>query len=524
MQPVVMAIDAGTGSCRCLLFTLEGKEVAAASAEWTHPVAPGVPGGFDFNTAANGLLLDTVIARCLRSYAGSASDIKAIATTSMREGIVLYDKAGEALWACPNIDARSTLEAERLVETGLADRIFDVAGDWVSITTPARLKWLEAHRPDILERAVTFGMISDWAATRLTGQYFTEPSAGSSTALFDLSSRSWSSELFEALGIDPAITPNVVESGSPIGAVTPAAAERSGLVAGTPVIAGGGDTQLGLIGLRRGRGDATLFGGSFWQMTTLLDRPLTDPARGPRTLCHAAPGLWMMEGIGFLSGLSLRWFRDAFCQAEVESARARGLSPFDVMGESAQAMPPGANGVTAVMASIMQSDGWTQAPPTLLGFDFNRPAETGRAAATRAIMEAAAYAAREHLRVLEGLSGTVFPEVVFSSGASRGNLWPQIVADVLGRPVIVPDNSESTSLGCAMLAAVGAGLFADLEEAGAMAGGARRRIEPNPEHAALYDELSRDWLRISRAMIEMAESGVTKPMWRPAGARKKTHS
>ncbi|QDZ09508.1 hypothetical protein FPZ08_01350 [Devosia ginsengisoli] len=521
MQPVVMAIDAGTGSCRCLLFNLKGEEVASASAEWTHPAAPGAAGGFDFDTNANGRLLDSVIKRCLASYGGTPGDIKAISSTSMREGVVLYDKAGEVLWACPNIDARASVEAEALVQEGLADLIFDTAGDWVSITTPARLKWLEAHRPDILERTVKFGMISDWAATRLTGEYFTEPSAGSSTALFDLSSRTWSHDLFGRLGLDIAITPTVVESGSPVGAVTAAAAERTGLLAGTPVIAGGGDTQLGLLGLKRGRFDATLFGGSFWQMTTLLDHPLVDPARGPRTLCHAAPGLWMVEGIGFLSGLSLRWFRDAFWQAEVSAAAKSGISPFSLMEKSAQNIPPGANGVTAVMASVMQSDGWTQAPPTLLGFDFNRPEQTGRAAATRAIMEAAAYAAGEHLKMLERLSGNIFPQIVFSGGASQGSLWPKIVADVLGRPVVIPNNSESTSVGCAMLAAVGAGLFSNLDDAGAMASGPRQQIEPDLRHTAAYEDLSQKWLRLNDAMIGLGESGLATPMWRPAGARRK---
>jgi autoinducer 2 (AI-2) kinase len=521
MQPLMMAIDAGTGSCRCLLFNLRGEEVAAASAEWTHPIASSAPGGFDFDTRENGRLLDKVIAGCLKRYGGSPRDVKAISTTSMREGVVLYDKVGDVLWACPNIDARATAEAEALVEAGLADLIFDTAGDWVSITTPARLKWLEAHRPDILQRTVRFGLISDWAATRLTGEYFTEPSAGSSTALFDLSSRSWSSVLFDRLGIDVAIAPTVVESGTPIGAVTAVAAERTGLAPGTPVVAGGGDTQLGLIGLNRRRHDATLFGGSFWQMTTLLDHPLTDPGRRPRTLCHAAPGLWMMEGIGFLSGLSMRWFRDAFWQAEAGVAATRELSGFSVMEAAAGSMPPGANGVTAVMGSVMQSDGWVQPSPTLLGFDFNRPERTGRAAATRAIMEAAAYAASEHLGLLEQLSSVNFTEIVFSSGASQGTLWPQIVADVIGRPVVIPTVSESTSLGCAMLAAVGAAFFSSLDEASVMAAGPKRTVEPNLAHKEVYDELSKKWLGLNDAMIGLAEAGLVTPMWRPAGARPK---
>lgn len=511
----VMAIDAGTGSGRAIVYGSDGSIAGLAQEEWSHPAAPGVPNGLDFDTAANGALIDRVIAGAIARAGIGAAEIKAVSTTSMREGVVLYDAEGRALWACPNVDARAQVEAEELVAAGIADRVFAIAGDWVSITSPARLLWIRKHRPDVAARARHLGLISDWLATRLTGAYFTEPSAGSSTALFDIASRRWSEELLGLLDIDAGIFPPVVEPGTAIGHVTPEAAERSGLAAGTPVVAGGGDTQLALVGLGRKAGDATLVGGSFWQMTMLADGPLVDPARGPRTLCHATPREWMVEGIGFLTGFSLRWLRDAFFEPLRHASDESSFARIEAM---AAAMPPGAGGVFATLANPMQSDAWLHPSPGFVGFDFNRP-EIGLGAMARSVMEAGAFAAHLHLTALEALSGLSFPRIQFTGGSSQGTLWPQIVADVIGRPLDIPVIKETTALGCAMLAAVGGGIFATLEEAvAAMASPIERTVEPDPAATERYAGIEARWARVNRAMTDLALDGALEPLWRPAGA------
>ena len=135
--------------------------------------------------------------------------------------------------------------------------------------------------------------------------------------------------------------PPVHDPGTVIGTVTAAAAEQTGLRPGTPVVAGGADTQLGLLGAGARPGEYTVVAGTFWQNTILLDRPLIDPQIRLRTLCHVLPDQWMLEGIGFYCGMSMRWFRDAFCAAEVEQARRRGVDPYVVMEEAAAQAPPG---------------------------------------------------------------------------------------------------------------------------------------------------------------------------------------
>jgi len=513
---LVMAIDAGTGSGRAIIYDLTGTVVGAAQEEWTHPVAQAAPGGFDFLAEKNGRLIDRVIRQAIENAGVQAERVAAVATTSMREGIVLYDENDLVIWACPNIDSRAKIEAEKLVESGLADDIFHTAGDWVSITAPARLHWLKNNQPNVFARVRRMGMISDWLATRLTGAYFTEPSAGSSSALFDLGKRSWSAKLVEGVGLDPAILPQVVESGTQIGTVRPKAAARCGLAPGTPVIAGGADTQLALLGLGRRSGDATLVGGSFWQMTFLADTPLIDPSFGPRTLCHARPGEWMVEGIGFLSGFALRWVRDAFLSPILKHG-GTSMNEFDLIETLASKSPAGT--VIATTACPMQSDNWRQPPLSFLGFELNEPGlAVGQLA--RGVMESGALLAQQHLERLEALSGVRHDVLQFTGGSSLGTLWPQIVADVTGREIDIPAVTETTALGCAMLAATGARLFPTLDDAvQSMASPISRRVSPDPAMHDAYRDIGRRWNEVTGTTTELAAKGMLEPIWRPAGAR-----
>lgn len=512
MSAVFLAIDAGTGSARALAFDIEGRLVAHAAREWSHPAVEGHAGGTAFDTARGWDAVAGAIREVVERLGGR--EIAAVAASSMREGFVLYDAGGRELWACPNTDGRARAEADELLAEGTAAEIYAIAGDWVSITAPARLRWIARHAPDVLERTRHLGMLSDWVATRLTGAFATEPTCGSSSALFDLWKRSWSTELAERIGIDPAILPPVVECGSPIGTVTADAAAATGLRPGTPVVAGGADTQLALHGIDAAPGRPTIVGGTFWQTTAVVDSPRIDPMRRLRTLCHVSPGSWMVEGIGFLSGLAMRWFRDAFCPDAVREAAERGGSAFSIMETWAQDAPVGSNGVLALLADVMQADAWHHTAPTFTGFDINEPARHSRGAFVRAIEEAAAFVAADHVRMLgeitEG-SAAATGEVTFTGGSSAGQLWPQIIAGATGLRTRVTPAPEATSYGAARLAAVGVGAslpaMSDPD----------RVVDPDPGTARAYRLAAARWHDAYRGSLGLVDAGVA-PLFTPPGA------
>ncbi len=514
-----LAIDLGTGSCRAVVFAEDGRQVAIGQREWSHPALPGHPGSQVFDTERGWRLICECIREALARGGLDALDIAAVSSTSMREGMVLYDAAGREIWACPNVDSRAAAQATELVRSGAARRIFEIAGDWVAITSPARFRWIRDVEPDVFAAIAHVGMLSDWVLYRLAGRFVTDPTSGSSSDLFDLRARTWSPELLDLVGLSPAIVPEVLEPGTVVGPVTDRAADETGLAPGTPVVVGGADTQLGLVGIGVVRPDRlTLVGGSFWQLTAVTDSPLIDPQARVRTLCHAVPGQWMTEGIGFYCGIAMRWFRDAFCELEVAEAARRGVDAYGLMEEAAAQIPPGSNGVLAIFSNVMDVKRWVQASPSFLQFDVDRPAASNRSACIRALEEQAAYAARGHLAIIEELTGRRHDEIVFTGGAAKGRLWPQIVADVLGVAVRVPTVKESTALGAAIFAGLGAGLYDDLGGVVDRLVRFERTYTPDPTARAAYDEHFDRWTQLYPRILGLSEAGLLRPMWWPAGA------
>jgi autoinducer 2 (AI-2) kinase len=516
--PYLLAIDAGTGSCRALLFTTAGAQAAVSQREWVHREPPGVPGGQDFDVHANWMAIAACVRDALQLAGADGADIAAVSSTSMREGIVLYDSGGAEIWACPNVDSRATAEAEDLIREGAAQRIYAEAGDWVSITTPARLRWLARHRPDILGEVHSLGMLSDWIGYRLARVHVTEPSCGSSSGMFSLADRGWSDSIARICGIPVSVLPPVVDPGTVIGSVTAEAATQTGLRPGTPVVAGGADTQLGLLGAGVRTGEFTVLAGTFWQNTVLVDKPLIDPAIRLRTLCHVTPGEWMLEGIGFYCGMAMRWYRDAFCDSEVAAARSRGIDPYIVMEEAAASIPPGSNGVYAILSNLMNARRWMHASPSFVQFDLGNPAGSGRAAGIRAIEEAAAYVVRGHLDIICSLTASRPAELTFSGGGAKGSLWPQIIADVLGLPVHVPAITESSALGAALCAGKGAGIYASLTDLEPELRNRAATFEPVAAAVSAYNNSYASWQRVYQRMLALSDDGLLNPLWRAAGA------
>ena len=512
------AIDAGTGSGRCVIFDEIGRQTAFASREWSHSQLPDFPGSFIFDTETNWRLICNSTREAIQRAGINPGQIAGISATSMREGMVLYGKDGREIWACPNVDSRARSEVSQMIKKGLAKKIYLRAGDWLAITSPPRFLWIRKHNPEIYRKAAKMTMISDWVLYRLTGNFVTDPSVGSSSNLFQLAKRTWSEEILDWCRLPKEIFPEVKECGTLVGEVTENAARETGFKPGTPVVVGGADTQLGLVGVGAVNPlDSTTIGGTFWQQTIVTEKPVVDPKIRLRTLCHAVPGEWMTEGIGFLCGLTTRWFRDAFCEREKELAARDGVDPYYLLEKQAEHVPPGSNGVIPIFSDVMNAKRWIHASPSFIQFDINRPETSGRKECFRAIEESAAYVARGHLLILQSITRTKTREVVFCGGASKGFLWPQILSDVLGIKVKVPVVKESTALGAAICAGVGVGIFPNLKEAAKSLVKWERTIEPNRTNHEEYIRLYDQWAKVYRPQLELAENMIVQPMFRAAG-------
>ena len=175
------------------------------------------------------------------------------------------------------------------------------------------------------------------------------------------------------------------------------------------------------------------------------------------------------------------------------------------------------NGVLGIFSNLMDSKRWVHASPSLMQFDVGDPDRSGKKECVRAIEESAAYVALGHLKIIESITRHHPDEVMMTGGASKGMLWPQIIADVLGVDVSVPVVKESTALGCAIAAGTGAGWYGDMQGAARSLARIERRLEPSEANHARYQALYANWLKVYGRSLGMVEEGLLRPLWRAVG-------
>ena len=514
-EQYLMAIDAGTGSVRAVLFNTEGEQLGCVQREWTHNEDPRYPGSMDFDWARNWALASECVRGVLAETAIAPADIAAVSTTCMREGIVLYDADGNEIWACANVDARSTDEVGELIRMNpeMEKEIYAVSGQTYALGALPRVLWVKNKLPQLYEKVAKIGMFNDWLIYKLTGVLAVEPSNGSTTGIFDLQKRAWDTEIMRKVGLKDDIFPPVAECGAIVGTVNAKGAADTGLAPGTTVVAGGGDSQLGCIGVGVvDAGQAAVFGGSFWQYEFNTASGQTDAKCRVRVNCHAVPGMWQYEALAFKPGLAMRWYRDAFCQEEIARAKELGTDPYALMNREAEKIPAGSYGMMCAFSDVMNFIAWKHAAPTFTNFDFDAE-RFNKYTFYRAIMENTAMVTKGHLELVREATGNAPAEIIFAGGASKGDIWCQIVADVLGLPVKVPVVKEATALGAAILAGYGVGIYADISQAARKLVKWEQTFQPNMENHKVYEAMYAPWREVYRAQLSLSDRGLTRYMW-----------
>lgn len=515
----VLAIDAGTGSGRAVLFDQTGRQCGVGQQEWTHRSDPRYPGSMDFLWCENYAILCNCIKMAMKEANVQASAIKAVSATSMREGIVLYDKQGVELWACANVDSRAADEVRTLQqdEPDLERDAYCETGQTFALGAVPRLKWIKHHMPDVYEKVAIMSMLSDWILARLSGVIASDPSNAGTTGLFSLHTREWCPGIARRAGLKDSIFPPVVETGTKIGEVSVKAAGETGLVAGTAVVMGGGDVQLGSLGLGVVRpGQGAVLGGTFWQEVVNMGQAVTHPDMRIRINPHVTPGVSQSEGIAFMIGMTTRWFRDAFCQEEKRLAAERGIDAYMLLEEMAAQIPPGSYGIIPIFSDVMNYGAWYHAAPSLLNLPLD-PKRGGKAAVFRAIQENAAVVAAQNLELAAQLAGTELDDLVFAGGASKGALWCQILADVTGKSVKIPEVTEATALAAGLAAWVGIGRFSSLEDAAERTVRWKRYYTPNRTLKNLYHDQMARWREAYTAQRTLVDRHITESMWKAPG-------
>lgn len=517
MNKYLMALDAGTGSIRAVIFDTKGEQISIGQREWTHLEEEGVPNSMSFDCDTNWELTKECIKEALSSKNIDSKDILAVSSTSMREGIVLYDKDGTELFAVANVDARADKEVKYLKEnfTSIEEEFYKLSGQTFALGALPRILWLKNNKPELYEKVDKISMISDWVLYKLCGKITSDPSNGGTSGIFSLESRDWVASMAKQVGIKEDIFPRVLEVGEVIGKVTNVS---SGLSSETLVVQGGGDVQLGSAGLGVVElGDVAVLGGSFWQQVVNIPSQTTPPKdMGIRVNPHVIHGQSQAEGITFFSGLIMRWFRDAFCDMEKEQAKQRGCDVYEIMEEKAALVPVGSNGIIPIFSDSMKYGKWYHASPSFINLSID-PNICNRASMFRSLQENAAIVSDINLKKIEAFSGVKAQKIVFAGGASKGKLWCQILADVTGCKVEIPKVTEATALGAAMAAGVGAKIYSSLEQAAKELVVWEKEYTPNMDNHQAYKKIKDSWQEVYNEQLKLVDNGLTNSMWKAPG-------
>jgi xylulokinase len=406
-------------------------------------------------------------------------DVVAVGLTGQMHGAVLLDRADQVLR--PAIlwnDQRTAAECDLIREAVGAERLVAITGnDALTGFTAPKLVWVRDHEPDVWRRVAHVLLPKDYVRLRLTGDHVMDKADGSGTMLFDLAARDWSADVLAALGIDRAWMPPTYEGPEVTGTLTGAAAAATGLRAGTPVVAGGGDQAANAVGVGAVEpGVVALSLGTSGVVFATTAAPLFEARGRVHAFCHAVPGRWHMMSVMLSAAGSLRWFRDAL---------APGASYDDLVGAAGE-VPAGSAGL--LFLPYLTGERSPYPDPLARGAFVGLTLAHDLRHLTRAVVEGVAFGLRDGLDLMIE-AGMPAPGVIRASGGGTTSpLWRQVLADVLDAEIATVDTAEGAAYGAGLLAAVGAGWFPSVEAAAAAVITATPVASPGP-NAPRYAEV-----------------------------------
>jgi len=477
----ILSIDIGTESGRAALLTPDGDLAASSSreyplycprAEW----AEQDPDDWWKATVEN-----------IREILSKAEDPKilGIGIGGQMHAPVPVDGKGNLLsnrvllWCdkrsnslCEDLKAKYD-ENEGLKITGNA-----IVPSW----TGFKIQWIKENCPDIYKRAHKFLTCEGYLNLRLTGKMYTDFSEASATYLFDAAGKSWSDELIKLLGLDRDKLPDIVEASHVIGKVTAEAARLTGLEEGTPVVAGGGDMMCLLLGAGVAEfGQACDITGTAADVSVFVKDPLYDLRL--MHIHHVVPGGgWISFGILDAGGGSYKWFRDTFCRREMEEAKARGISTYEILSAKAAQTPEGAEKLLFFPYLLGER---TLGSSSSRGVFFGLTPRHGIGHCSRAIMEGVTFDLKQSLDIIESKNIKV-DEIRAIGGGARSDLWCGIKANIYGKRVRTLRNFEGGVVGGAILAGLGTGVYRDVASAAQRVIKLDKAYETDPRKMEFY--------------------------------------
>lgn len=486
MGTYLLGIDIGTSACKVAIFEKNGNVLAQSNQPYQlyYPHPGWVEQDADewWSAICDGI-------RDVLGQSGIApADIAGIGVDGQSWSAIPVDKEGNALARTPIwMDTRARDICDRVKSEVGFERIFEVAGnDFLPSYTTPKMLWFKENAPEVFRRTDKFLQSNSYIAMKLTGVMSMDYSQGYGVHFFKMDDCTVDADLAKELGLSADLIPQLYECHDVVGGVTAEAAKLTGLAEGTPVVAGGLDAACGTLGAGVYLpGQTQEQGGQAGGMSICVDHALAHPKLilSP----HVVPGMWLLQGGTVGGGGTLRWFRQEFGAEQ----------SFDELTALAEQVPAGSEGV--IFLPYMAGERSPIWNPDAKGVYYGLGFDKTKGHLVRATLEGVAYSLEHNLRVAAE-TGAKVGELIAMGGASNSRLWTQIKADVTGKTIKVPTSDTATTLGAAILAGVGVGVYKGFEEAIKETIVITRVQEPDMEVHEQYQKYMQMYLDLSEAL------------------------
>lgn len=496
-SPVIIGVDVGTSGTKAIAITDRGQLLASALREY--PLSSPKPNWAEQDPADWRAATLAVLAELCTKI--DSKNVVALGLTGQMHGAVFMDADNKVLrsallWC----DQRTATQCDTITQKagGEAALVEMVANPALTGFTAPKILWLRDNEPALFEKTQKVLLPKDYIRWVLTGEFATDVADASGTLLFDVRNRRWHTDLMSLLELDPKLMPPAYEGPEVTGKLLPDIAAQTGLPAGLPVVAGGGDQAAGGVGcgiVRPGIVSASL--GTSGVVFAFSEDVSTDPKGRVHTFCHAVPGKWHVMGVMLSAGGALQWFRNTLCKEERDKATASGRDAYEYITENASSIKPGAEGL--IFLPYLTGERTPHKDPYAKAAFIGLSLRHTKAHMARAVLEGVGFGMRDSLDIMREMRIPLTVSRV-SGGGARSSLWRQILADT-GRIEISRINAdEGPAFGAAILAGVGGGCFNAVEEACDAIIKETDRVKVNDATADSYEDYLHEYRQTYQAL------------------------
>lgn len=501
-EEYILGADIGTTATKVSLFDLKGNTIVSATKEYQLNTPTEMVVEVDIK-----ILWDSFregIKSILSLSNVEAKDIRTLGISAQGETLIPIAKDGQPLRkAIVWLDNRAQEEAEILRKTFDDETTYKITGQVKLVPTwPAsKIFWIKRHEPDTFSRVYKYLLVEDYFLWKMTGAFVSEGSLLCSTCYWNIVTKKWWDEMLTFLDLSSDQLPEIKEPGEKVGNLLASISQEIGLSTDTIISTGALDQACGTIGVGNIQPDMfTENIGAALAICATLKKPIFDKRRRIPIHYHAIPDTYMAHTFT-TGGMTLRWFRDHFCETEINIANLTNTSSYSIMDDEARQVVAGSEGL--VMLPHLQGAMAPEANPKAKGVFFGFSLRHGKPHFTRAVMEAIACVIRRNIDALEDMHIQV-SEIRALGGGARSQVWNQIVADLTKKPLVTTLHDEDAAcLGAAMLAGKACELFSSLEQAVREMVLIKERIDPNPKNYAIYDELYKKYIKLYENLQDM---------------------